>query len=145
MKLKFTLVAERIVKNNAVPVSIFPPNTETPLGVGRSFGGKFVTPPGSLITAYQEYTQTATGIDQINGAPATVSLGESVLHVSTECDTIVLYFSFELVTLNPAIPFTVGPVTGQVLSARLNGKPVDASVRFRTPDGGLTGVVTVCI
>src|SRR4029079_17121144 len=131
MKLKFVLVAERITRLDGQHVAIFPPGSSVPLGVGRTFAGKFVTPLGSPITAHQEYTQLATAPGTLEGKEGVISVGESCVHISTECgDKIVLFYSFELLTLDPSIPLTAGPVKGQVLSARLNGNPARASVKF---------------
>jgi len=145
MKLEFTLVAERITRLEGDLVSVYPPAAEVPLGVGRKFAGKFVTLPGSDIQAYQEYTQTATAPGSVEGQSGILSLGQSCLHVTVGCDTMVIYYSFELITLDPSIPLTTGPVKGQVVSARLNGRPAKASVRFVTPDGGRSGNVTLKI
>ena len=43
-------------------------------------------------------------------------------------DTIVLYYSYEFLTIDPSIPFTTGPLKDQVTSARLNGKPAKVSI-----------------
>ena len=144
--MKFVLEAQSIIKNNGIPVSFYPPGAPVPPGVGSSFTGKYVTPPGSPISADFTYARTNTGLGELEGVEGVLGLGQLCLHITTaEGDKIVIFFSYENVSTDPSVTFSVQKVKGQTTSARLNGKPVNASVRMTTSDGGQSYYTKVCL
>lgn len=143
MKYEFILTPEIITQNNGPVFPVYPPDEPIPEGVGSSFTGKYITPPGSLISAHFTYTRTNTSLGELLGVSGVLGLGQLCLHAHTNCGEAVVFFSYEIVTLDPNVPFTTAKLKGQVTSARLNGKPIDASLHLVTDDGGRSYYTTL--
>lgn len=155
MKYEFILTPEIITQINGPVVSIYPPSEPVlsganssfagkypvPSGVGASFTGKYITPPGSPILAHFTYTRTNTSLGELLGSSGVLGLGQMSLHAQTDCGKVVLFFSYEIITSGSG--FTATKLKGQVTSARLNGKPIDASLHLVTDDGGQSYTTTL--
>lgn len=132
LKLEFQLQAATITRENGPLISIYPPDSPVPPGVGRSIAGSYVSPPGSEVEVKQTYIQTAT-------AAGIAILGQMHFDISTPCHKISLFYAYETVNHDPSMIFAVGPIKGQVTAALLDGRSAKARLRLVSPDGGRTG------
>jgi len=146
MKLRFRLNVDFITKSSNPPQILYPPGAPVPIGVGVAYAGKYVTAPGSKITADVEYTQKTTSLGELNGIPGVIGLGQLCLRATTSRkQQLVMFFSFETLITNPTVPFTVGAFDGQVSSAELDGIPVHVIPSFTIIDGSRSFDVVLTI
>lgn len=146
MKLKFIMRAQNIVQTNGQIVSLYPLKEPVSPGVGTSFSGSYATSPNSIITAHDSFSQTNVGFGEVDGVYGILALGQLSLHAETpKGDKIVLFFSYEFITVKPSPDPIFGPLRGQVTSARFNGRPAKASMRVKFTQGIIESEVTIWI
>lgn len=139
IEVKFLLSMRNIIRYNAIPVSLYPPNEPVPSGVGNCITGNYSTILDSPVNAHFTFNRVNTSVNEEGHL---IGLGTLRLEATFEDECkkyeVVLFWSYQTIS-DPKIE---GPnlisVSGQVSSARINEMRAIASLKLDIFNGGLT-------